>query len=178
MWGREDSILASLPQSYQSKSALWPPAPAHPWGLGASSWPRPSGSDAHFTSWPGSSMHIWAALFLNSVGFPGGTVVKKSTYQCRRHAFNPWVGKIPWRRAWQPTPVFSPGEFHGWRSLADYHLWGHKGSDTTEQLITALFSSINIIQLWPRRDLERWLYNFWILFSFRSTGVWLTGLLL
>ena len=33
---------------------------------------------------------------------------------------NPWVGKIPWRRAWQPTPVFLPGESHGQRSLAGY----------------------------------------------------------
>ena len=37
-----------------------------------------------------------------------------------RHGFNPWVGKIPWRRAWQPTPVFSPGESHGQRSPAGY----------------------------------------------------------
>ena len=34
-----------------------------------------------------------------------------------RHRFNPWVGKIPWRRKWQPTPLFLPGEFHGQRSL-------------------------------------------------------------
>ena len=40
----------------------------------------------------------------------------------------------PWRRAWQPTPVFLPGEFHGQRSLAGYSSWGHKGSDTTERL--------------------------------------------
>ena len=39
-----------------------------------------------------------------------------------------------WRRAWQPTPIFSPGEFHGQRSLAGYSSWGHKESDTTEQL--------------------------------------------
>ena len=38
--------------------------------------------------------------------------------QCRRPWFPPWVGKIPWRRKWQPTPVFLPGEFHGQRSLA------------------------------------------------------------
>ena len=36
---------------------------------------------------------------------------------CRRYRFDPWVGKIPWRRKWQPTPVFLPGEFHGQRSL-------------------------------------------------------------
>ena len=38
---------------------------------------------------------------------------KDSTFQYRRRGFNPWVGKIPWRREWQPTPVFLPGEFHG-----------------------------------------------------------------
>ena len=37
-----------------------------------------------------------------------------------RERFNPWVGKIPWRRAWQPTPIFLPGESHGQRSLAGY----------------------------------------------------------
>ena len=42
--------------------------------------------------------------------------------------------KIPWRRKWQLTPAFSPGEFHGQRSLAGYSPWGRKESDTTEQL--------------------------------------------
>ena len=43
-----------------------------------------------------------------------------------RRGFDPWVGKIPWEREWQPTPVFLPGEFHGQRSLADYSPWGFK----------------------------------------------------
>ena len=51
--------------------------------------------------------------------------------QCRRPRFNPWIGKIP-RRAWQPTPVFFPGEFHGQRSLAGYSPYGHKEPDMTE----------------------------------------------
>ena len=46
--------------------------------------------------------------------------------------FNPSVRKIPWRRKWQPTPVFWPGESHGWRSLAGYSPWGSKESNTTE----------------------------------------------
>ena len=46
-----------------------------------------------------------------------------------RHGFDPWVGKIPWRRAWQPTPVFSPGEPQGQRSLAGYSPWGRKEPD-------------------------------------------------
>ena len=43
--------------------------------------------------------------------------------------FNPWVRKISWRRAWQPTPVFLPRELHGQRSLAGYSPWGHKELD-------------------------------------------------
>ena len=46
--------------------------------------------------------------------------------------FEPWVGKIPWRRKWQSTPVLLPGESHGQRSLVGYSLWGHKELDTTE----------------------------------------------
>ena len=49
-----------------------------------------------------------------------------------RHEFDPWVGKIPWRREWQPTPVFLAGEFHGQRRRVSYSPWGHKESDTTE----------------------------------------------
>ena len=48
-----------------------------------------------------------------------------------------WVGKISWRRKWQPTPVFLHGKVHGQRSLGGYSPWGHKESDTTEQLSTA-----------------------------------------
>ena len=47
------------------------------------------------------------------------------------------IGKIPWRKAWQPTSVFLPGESHGQRSLVGYSPWGHKESDVTEQLSTA-----------------------------------------
>ena len=52
-----------------------------------------------------------------------------------RRQFDPWVMKIPWRREWQPTPVFLPGKFHGQRRLAGHSPWGRKESDTTEQLI-------------------------------------------
>ena len=54
--------------------------------------------------------------------------------QCGRPGFDPWVGKIPWRRKWQPTPVFLPGESHGQRSLEGYSPRGCKESDTTEGL--------------------------------------------
>ena len=52
----------------------------------------------------------------------------------RRHGFDPWVGKITWRREWLLSLVFSPGEFHGQRSLVGYSLWGRKELDTTEWL--------------------------------------------
>ena len=45
-----------------------------------------------------------------------------------------WVGKIPWRREWLPTPVLLPGEFHGQRSLAGNCPWDHEESDMTKQL--------------------------------------------
>ena len=60
---------------------------------------------------------------------------KESICQCRRGQrlrFDPWVRKIPWRRAWQPTPLFLPGESHGWRSLAGYSPWSPKESDMIE----------------------------------------------
>ena len=54
--------------------------------------------------------------------------------QCSIPGFDPWVGKIPWRRKWQPTPVFSPRESHGQRSLVGYSPWDCKELDTTEWL--------------------------------------------
>ena len=57
---------------------------------------------------------------------------KESACHCRRHEFNPWVGKMPWSRKWQLTPVFLPGKSHGQRSLVDYSPWGCGESDTTK----------------------------------------------
>ena len=54
--------------------------------------------------------------------------------QCSIPGFDPWVGKIPWRRKWQPTPVFSPRESHGQRRLVGYSPWDCKELDTTEWL--------------------------------------------
>ena len=79
------------------------------------------------------------ALFDSLWGFPGGTSDKDLSCQCRRHkrrGFNPSVGKIPWRKKWQPTPVFLPGVSHGQRSLAGYSPWGLKELDMTEWLMT------------------------------------------
>ena len=66
-----------------------------------------------------------------------GASGKEPTWEsrrCKRGRFDPWDWKIPWRRAWQPTPVSVPGEAHGRRSLAGYSLWGRKESGMTERL--------------------------------------------
>ena len=81
-----------------------------------------------------------------TVGFPGA-VGCSCTCQCRRHEFNPWAGKIPWRRKWQSTPVFLPGKFHGQRSLEGYSPWSQKESDKTEWL-TLSFSIKEMSQLY------------------------------
>ena len=52
--------------------------------------------------------------------------------RCKRHRFDPWVGKISWRREQQHTPVYLPGESHGQRSLAGYSPWGHTELNMTE----------------------------------------------
>ena len=62
--------------------------------------------------------------FTLSPVFPGGSSDKEPACQYRRHkrrGFDPWVGKIFWSRKWQSTPVFLPGEPHGWRSFAGLH---------------------------------------------------------
>ena len=93
--------------------------------------------------------HIW--------GFSGGAGGKDPACQCNRHErcwFNPWVRKIPWRRAWQPAPVFLPGEFpwteepgrpqskgsqrvrHYWSDLAHTHS-AHKALSTLSDVLNS-----------------------------------------
>ena len=62
------------------------------------------------------------------MGFPGGSDGKESTCNARRPGFDPWVRKIPWRRAWQPAQYSCLENSHGQRSFP----WGHKESDMTE----------------------------------------------
>ena len=70
-----------------------------------------------------------------SQGFSGGTNDKEPACQrkrCKRHRFDPWVAKIPWRKAWQPTPVFLSGESHGQRSLVGCRPQSCKELNTTD----------------------------------------------
>ena len=68
---------------------------------------------------------MFKGVAMGSRSFPGGSVVK-TPHQCRRPGFDPWVGKSPWRRKWQPPPAFLPGGSHGQRGLAGYSPRGHK----------------------------------------------------
>ena len=61
-----------------------------------------------------------------------GKKIHMQCKRCKRRWFDPWVGKIPWSRKWQPTPVFLLGKFYGQRSLAGYSLWSCKESDMNE----------------------------------------------
>ena len=75
-----------------------------------------------------SLVNVKASLL---VDFPSAAVMKKSASQCRRSGFFSWVGKMPWRRKRQPTPVFLPGKSHGQKSPESYSPWGCKDSDMT-----------------------------------------------
>ena len=74
-------------------------------------------------------LHVFMYILYFIGDFPGGASGKGPACQ---FGLDPWVGKIPWKRAWQPTPVFWPGESRGQRSLAGYSPWGHQESDMTE----------------------------------------------
>ena len=92
----------------------------------------------HVSCIAGRFFICWAigeALITFRKGLPKWLSGKESTCQCRRCGFNPWVGKIPSKRGWLPTPVFLSGKSHGQRSLVGYSPWGHKESDTTEHYI-------------------------------------------
>ena len=100
--------------------------PAHPAPASVTPSKRP---------WGLEGLSLWRPLE-GSWGFPGGASGKEPARQCRRRrrrGFDPQIGKIPWRRAWQPTPVFLPGESCGQRSLAGYGPWGGRvGHDRSD----------------------------------------------
>ena len=83
------------------------------------------GSGHQCWDWEGKQ-DVWTLARLWEWPSTQRSVDKRICLQCRRPRFNSWVGKILCRRKWQPTPVFFPGQSHGWRRLAVYSLWGHK----------------------------------------------------
>ena len=81
-----------------------------------------------------------------SCDFPGGSDSKASAYNAGDPGSTPGLGRFPWRRKWQPTPVFLPGKSHGRRSLVGYSPRGRKESDTTERLHSHFHSTIIVPQ--------------------------------
>ena len=86
-------------------------------------------------------LEIISILYVHTYGASQVAPVVKSPPasagdRCKRHGFDSWVGMIPWRRKWQPTPVFFTGESRGQRSPAGYSPWGCEESDMTEHLST------------------------------------------
>ena len=73
--------------------------------------------------------------------FPVGSDSKEFACNAGDLSSIPGLGRSPWRREWLPTPVFLPGESHGQRRLVGYSPWGHRESDTTEQLHFTLRSN-------------------------------------
>ena len=112
------SALPMPGQHYRATSVQSSCVFQHPTRLPAESCPHPF--------YKGIQYHLQ--------GYAGGSDGKESVCNAGDQGSIPGSGKIPWRRAWQPTPVFLPGEFHGQRSLVGYSPSGHKESDMTERL--------------------------------------------
>ena len=99
-----------------------------------------------------------------------------------RQGFSPWVVKMSWRRKWQPTPVFLPGESHGQRSLMGCSPWGHKELDTTERLSTRAqkvcrpFSAFWPLSKQQFSEQESWLLrHFYFFFAYLSSFLPMQG---
>ena len=89
-------------------------------------------------------LYIWVS---NTWGFPSDSALKNlpAKKEMKETGFDPWVRKIPWRRKWQPIPIFLLGKSHGQRSLAGYSSCGLKELNTAEQLrvLQYLLASLN-----------------------------------
>ena len=94
---------------------------------------------SHFPSHQCGRSSEYSRVFKGKIGVSGGSDGKESKCQCRRCRFDPWVGKIPWRRERQPTPVFLPGESHEQRSLVRHDLatkqQGAEGSTLQDRVL-------------------------------------------
>ena len=107
--------------------------------------------------WETLSPPISLSFSLHNTRLPSWLSGKESACQCRRQGFDPWVGKIPWMKKWQPTPVFFAGKSLGQRSLADYSPWGRRRDNRSNLhpihfLTTLLFVNIWLLILKKQRE--------------------------
>ena len=151
LWGAPQGANSSVLQACPSGSkGAWnqgetPSKETQVSAVGRKAAVHSSGKDRG--TWAGCGQHLLKGTALHSLslflvlsltygapvecrGIPGGSG-SKQCLQCKRPGFEPWVGKIPWRRAWQPTPEFLL-ESHGQRSLAGYSPWGHKETQLSD----------------------------------------------
>ena len=97
----------------------------------------------------GVAVRGWIIAFTNPFPFPGGSEVRASACNMGDRGSIPGSGRVPWRRKWQPIPVFLPRESHGRRSLVGYSPRSRKESDTTERLHFHFLES-KLLQFWGR----------------------------
>ena len=128
-WGQEEKgttedEMAGWHHWLDGRESEWTPGDGDGQGGLAccNSWGRKESDTTERLNWTELNLYPWLPWWLNG---------KESACQCRRHGFHPWVGKIPWRRKWQPTTIFLSGKSHGQRSLAGYSSWSRRESDTT-----------------------------------------------
>ena len=132
---KRNAEFHTLPQTWGWSPTIWFKEP-FTWFSHTSVWkPLLSSYGPQVWSWPSSISVIYRLVKKITIsGLPrwfSGKSILLPVREKRRCGFDPWVRKIPWRRKWQPTPVFLPGKSHGQWSLAGYSAWGHKESDTT-----------------------------------------------
>ena len=140
-------VVARVTNSLKTKTASFIHSAVH-WQAFTTGL-KPSYSTVHFTTsarthtrlWGVARAVVWAPLLFSSGAPAPGSSRGFEWWRARcqrrrrkRHRFDPWVGKIPWRRAWPPTPGFMPGEPHGRRRLVGYSPEGRTEPDTTEGL--------------------------------------------
>ena len=120
LWGRTESDTTEATWQQQVWFGSRQPVSGSGGDLCHSPW---TDRMALSTSWGPFFSLDWLSLFPGrQLGFPCSSPQWRICLQCRRHGFDSWVGKIPWRRKWQPTPVFLPGESHGqgaWQVTVD-----------------------------------------------------------
>ena len=96
-------------------------------------------------------IRVWLFNFTSpSVRLPWCLRRKRICLQCKRPRSNPWVGKIPWRRKWQPTPGSLRGKFHERRALTGYSPWGHKLLNVSDLTFFPLQSSPRLVILFRK----------------------------
>ena len=119
-----------------------------------------------------SGQEVIPELGLNSnvYGLPWWLHGKESAYNAGDFGFHPWVIKFPWRRKWQLTAVFLPGESHGQRSLTGYGSLDHKESDTTESLTLSMYTLSLLLKFYLKSHILVFLWHRVNDFSFYFVG--------